>query len=49
MKAGLCFLLPETQVRSLARVSHERAWELAVPGVVYVVLAGVLVYSLWVG
>ena len=46
LKATLCFLWPSTQIRTLSRVSHERAWELAVPGAGFVVLAGVLIYSL---
>jgi hypothetical protein len=48
VKAGLCFLLPETQMHTLGRVSHRRAWELRIPGVVFVGLAGLLAYSLWV-
>jgi hypothetical protein len=48
VKAALCFLFPETQMRTLGRVSHERAWELRVPGVAFLVLAGALAYSLWV-
>lgn len=47
LKAVFCFLLPGTQMRTLRRVSHERAWELAIPGAVYVSLAGILSYSLW--
>lgn len=47
VKAGLCFLWPETQTRTLGRVSHERAWELRLPGAVYLGLAGALAYSLW--
>jgi hypothetical protein len=47
VKATLCFLAPNTQIRSLGRVSHERAWEFAVPGAVYVALAAWLSYLLW--
>ena len=47
-KAALCFLLPATQMRTLGRVSPERAWELRVPGAGYVAVAGLLWYSLWV-
>lgn len=47
VKAGFCFLLPETQMRTLGRVSHRRAWELRLPGFVYGALAGLLAYSLW--
>jgi hypothetical protein len=47
VKAALCFLIPATQMRTLGRVSHERAWEFMVPGAVYVVLGCILVYSLW--
>lgn len=49
VKATLCFLAPASQMRSLARVSHERAWELAAPGAVYVALGGLLSYVLWRG
>jgi hypothetical protein len=49
LKAALCFLWPATQMRTLGRVSHERAWELAVPGVAYVALGGMLSYVLWLG
>ena len=47
VKAGLCFLLPETQMRTLGRVSRDRAWEFTVPGIMYLSLAGILAYSLW--
>lgn len=47
LKATLCFLAPSTQMRTLRRVSHERAWEMAVPGALYVLLGGLLAYSLW--
>lgn len=47
LKAALCFLVPATQMRSLGRVSHERAWELAVPGFIFVGLGAVLTISLW--
>ena len=46
LKAVSCFLLPATQLRTLGRVSHERAWELVLPGVVFVALGGWLSYSL---
>jgi hypothetical protein len=49
LKAALCFLLPATQMRTLRRVSHERAWELVVPGLAFVALGGMLTYSLWQG
>jgi hypothetical protein len=48
VKAGLCFLIPETQMRTLGRVSRERAWELRIPGVLFVSLGGALAYALWV-
>ena len=47
LKAALCFLLPATQMRSLRRVSPQRAWEFIVPGMVFVGLGGMLSYSLW--
>ena len=48
VKAVMCFLFPSTQMRTLGRVSHDRAWELAVPGVLYVGLGGVLLFHLWI-
>ena len=49
VKAALGFLVPTTQMLTLRRVSHERAWELAVPGAAYTALGGMLSYVLWVG
>jgi hypothetical protein len=49
VKATLCFLLPETQMLTLGRVSPERAWELRLPGVAYLALAFALAYHLWSG
>jgi uncharacterized protein YjeT (DUF2065 family) len=45
-KASLCFLIPETQMKTLGRVAPERAYEMRVPGVVYLVLAMILSFSL---
>jgi hypothetical protein len=47
IKAALCFLAPATQMRTLGRVSHERAWEFAVPGGVYVAVGVLLSWVLW--
>lgn len=47
LKAALCFLWPATQIRTLGRVSHERAWEMIIPGVIYLAVAGIVTYSLW--
>ncbi len=47
LKAVMCFVFPQTQMRTLGRVSHERAWEFAVPGTVYVGVGGLLTYALW--
>jgi hypothetical protein len=49
LKASLCFLWPATQMRTLSRVSHQRAFELVAPGVVYVLLGAMLSCSLWQG
>ncbi|MDX1961780.1 MAG: hypothetical protein SFX18_01425 [Pirellulales bacterium] len=46
-KAALCFLWPATQMATLGRVSVERTWVFMVPGVVYILIAGVLMYALW--
>ena len=45
-KAMMCFLVPSTQMRTLARVAHERAHELVVPGLGYVAVALLLAYEL---
>jgi hypothetical protein len=47
VKASFCFLLPETQMVTLGRVSHQQAWEFRMPGIAYLAVAGVLAYSLW--
>jgi hypothetical protein len=47
VKAFACFLVPESQMRTLGRVRDERAWELRMPGVAYLVIAGAVAYSLW--
>lgn len=49
LKAALCFLAPETQVRTLSRVTVERAWELIIPGVLFITLGILLIYLLWRG
>ena len=47
-KAALvCFLLPEVALRSLGRVSYDRAWELVMAGVAYLAIGGLLCYLLW--
>lgn len=45
-KAGQCFLLPAIGMRSMQRVSHERAHEFAVMGGVLLGLAAVLTFHL---
>ncbi len=47
VKALVCFLLPGVALRSLQRVSHDRAWELMMAGVAFLAIGGVLSYSLW--
>ena len=47
VKATLCFVLPATQMRSLSLVSPERMWGLRVAGVLFLAIAGLLSYSLW--
>lgn len=47
LKALVCFLLPAVAMRSLRRVSRERAWEFVVPGFGFLLVAGLLSYSLW--
>lgn len=45
IKALLRFCFPQQGLRMMQRVSAERAWEFMVPGGIYVVLAGLLLYS----
>jgi hypothetical protein len=47
VKATLCFVFPATQMRSLSLVSPERMWGLRAAGVVFLAVAGLLSYSLW--
>jgi hypothetical protein len=46
-KAVLCFLAPQTQMRTLGRVAPERAREFMIPGVLFVALGALLLYTLW--
>jgi hypothetical protein len=46
-KAGLCFLLPQTQIYTLGRVAPERAREFIIPGAVFVALALLQLYIVW--
>lgn len=48
VKAALCFLAPGLQARSLARVSPARDWEFILPGAAYLIVAGLLIWSLTV-
>jgi hypothetical protein len=47
LKALLCFLVPQTQVRTLGRVSPERAREFVIPGILFIAMAVLLLYILW--
>jgi hypothetical protein len=44
LKAFLSFVFPQIGMRTMERVSHERAWEFMVPGGVFAVFGGALVY-----
>ena len=44
IKASIAFVLPDVAMRSLQRVSMERAWEFQVPGALFVVLAGLMAF-----
>jgi hypothetical protein len=44
IKAGVAFVLPDVAMRSLQRVSHERAWEFQVPGALFLGLGGLMAY-----
>lgn len=46
-KATMCFVFPETQMLTLGRVSHERPREFVVVGIVCIIVACVLSYSIW--
>jgi hypothetical protein len=46
IKSVLRFCWPQQGLRMMQRVSPERAWEFQVPGAVYLLLGGVLAYSL---
>ncbi len=45
-KALLCFVFPNTQIRTLARVSSNRTRELVAAGAVFLFVASALLYSL---
>lgn len=47
LKAVLCFILPDTQMRTLRRISVERAWEFVIPGMIFILLGGLLIYEIW--
>ena len=47
VKALVCFLLPQFALRSLQRVSHDRAWELVMAGVAFLAIGGSIGYTLW--
>ena len=44
VKGLVCFVLPQAGLRSLARVSPDRAWEFVAAGAVLLALSGVLWY-----
>ena len=44
IKAAVAFVLPDVAMRSLQRVSMERAWEFQVPGALFVFLAGLMAF-----
>jgi hypothetical protein len=44
IKAGIAFVLPDVSMRGLQRVSMDRAWEFQVPGALFVVLAGLMLF-----
>ena len=43
-KSLQCFVVPQLGLRSLARVSPERAWEFVVPGLAFLLLSALLGY-----
>lgn len=47
LKSLVCFLLPGVAMLSLRRVSRERAWEFVVAGLGFLMVGGLLSYSLW--
>ena len=46
IKGALYFCFPAIGARSLGRISLERAWVFLVPGVLFVILGGLMTYSL---
>ncbi len=46
LKTLQCFLLPETSMRSLNRISLDRSRQFVYPGVVFILVAAVLTYGL---
>ena len=46
VKSAQCFLWPAVSLRSLERVSVERSWVFAVPGVMFLAVASLMVLSL---
>lgn len=48
-KGGICFLVPELALKSMARAGAGTGREFVVGGVLLLAVAGVLVFVLWVG
>ncbi len=46
LKSLIYFVLPSLGVKSMSRVSLERAWEFIVAGVIMVAIGGLLLFSL---
>jgi hypothetical protein len=46
VKATVAFTMPHISMRSLQRVSPERAWEFQVAGAVFLVITAVMTYVL---
>lgn len=46
VKAAVSFIAPAYAMRSLQRVSVDRAWEFQVPGVIFVGLGGLMLFLL---
>jgi len=44
IKGLLYFVFPQIGERSMARVSHERAHEFVVPGILFIALGGLMLY-----
>jgi uncharacterized protein YjeT (DUF2065 family) len=46
LKGLICFVFPKLALKSLARVSPEKSWEMVVAGIILIGISGLILYSL---